>query len=258
MKNYSIKEVALLAGVSVRTLHYYDEVNLLNPLVNQDNKYRVYDDKDIEKLQQILFFKEIGFKIVDIKKILNSPDFDRVDALKSQRDLIYKKVERYMNIISTVEETISSLEKGGHMENKNLFKGLDFDDITKHKEQYKDELEKKYNKNLVEESNRRTSSYSKEKWEEIQNESSTIFNELASNMGNDVSNKAVQDLIYSYHMHIDKYYYPCTKEIYRGLGEMYICDERFTLFYDKVKVGLAKFIKEAIDYYCDDKSQINR
>ena len=253
MKSYSVKEVALLAGVSVRTLHYYDEVDLLKPFVNPDNNYRVYDNKDIEKLQQILFFKELGFKIAEIKNILESPDFDRVDALKSQKDLIYKKVERYMKIIDTVNLTISSLEKGGNMKKENLFKGLDFEEINAHKEKYKKEVKEKYDSKLVDESNKRTSNYSKEKWEEIQSESSAIFNELASLMERDKSDERVQELVADYHKHIDTYFYPCSYDIYKGLGEMYVADERFTDFYDKVKTGLAAFIKEAIDYYVDNQ-----
>lgn len=254
MKNYSIKEVSIIAGVSVRTLHYYDEVKLLSPFVNPDNNYRVYTDSDIEKLQQILFFKELGFKIADIKNILESPDFDRVDALKSQRDLIYKKVDRYMKIINTVEATISSLEKGGeNMKTEKLFEGLDYEEIKAHRDKYKEEVEKKYDSDLVKESNRRTNSYSKEKWEVIQGESSDIFNELAALMDKEVSNDRVQELVKAYHNHIDTYFYPCSLEIYRGLGEMYVADERFTEFYDKVKVGLAAFIKEAIIYYVDNQ-----
>jgi len=251
LKSYSVKEVAMLAGVSVRTLHYYDEVDLLKPFVNQGNNYRVYDDEDIEKLQQILFFKELGFKIAEIKNILGSPDFDRVDALKSQRDLMYKKVERYMKIIDTASETISSLEKGGNMKNENLFKGLDFEEINAHKEQYKKEVNEKYDGKLVGESKKRTSNYSKEKWEEIQSESSAIFNELARLMDEDVSGIRVQELVAAYHKHIDTYFYPCSIQIYKGLGEMYVADERFAEFYDKVKIGLATFIKDAIDYYVD-------
>lgn len=255
MKIYSVKEVAILAGISVRTLHYYDEVNLLKPIVNPDNNYRVYNDADIEKLQQILFFKELGFKIAEIKNILESPEYDRVDALKSQRDLIYKKVDRYMKIINTVESTISSLEKGGdNMKEEKLFEGLDYDEIIEHRDKYKEEVEKKYDSELVKESNKRTASYSKEKWKLIQSESSAIFNELASLMDEDPSNNRVQKLVKDYHKHIDTYFYPCSLEIYRGLGEMYVADERFTEFYDKVKTGLAQFIKDAIIYYVDNQN----
>ncbi|MGB3368238.1 MAG: MerR family transcriptional regulator [Acidaminobacteraceae bacterium] len=253
MESYSVKEVALLAGVSVRTLHYYDEVNLLKPFVNQENKYRIYDNRDIEKLQQILFFKELGFKISEIKNIVDSPDFDRVDALKSQRDLIYKKIDRYMKIVDTVSETISSLEKGENMKKEKLFKGLDFEEINAHKEKYKKEVKEKYDSDLVRESNKRTSKYSKEKWGDIQSESSSIFNKLASLMDKDVSDIGVQKLVTAYHKHIDTYFYPCSYEIYRGLGEMYVADERFTEFYDNVKIGLSAFIKDAITYYVDNQ-----
>ncbi len=254
MKKYSVKELADLANISVRSLHYYDQVGILKPQVNPKNKYRSYGDEDLERLQQILFLKELDFKIAEIKSILDSKEFDRLGALKGQKELVKKKIQRQERIIETIEKTIKDIEGGASMKKEDLFKGLDYEEINAHKEKYKKEVEEKYDPKLVEESNRRTSKYSKEEWTRIQKESSDIFNELASLMDRDVSDKRVHELIASYHKHIDKYFYPCSLELYRGLGQMYVGDERFTDFYDKIKEGLALFIRDAINYYVDNEN----
>ena len=140
VKKYSVKELADLANISVRSLHYYDQVGILKPQVNPKNKYRSYGDEDLERLQQILFLKELDFKIAEIKSILDSKEFDRLGALKGQKELVKKKIQRQERIIETIEKTIKDIEGGASMKKEDLFKGLDYEEINAHKEKYKKEV----------------------------------------------------------------------------------------------------------------------
>jgi DNA-binding transcriptional MerR regulator len=110
MTVYTVKKLASLAGVSVRTLHYYDELGLLKPRYRQENGYRHYDEDSIIRLQQIMFFRELGFSLDEVGKIISHPDFDVLEALRSQRDLLVKKSERLGVLISTVDKTIKRLK----------------------------------------------------------------------------------------------------------------------------------------------------
>lgn len=249
MKTYQISEISKIAGVSKRTLHYYDEVGLLVPITDELSGYRLYCDDDLVRLQQILFFKELGFKLEEIKNILNSESFDRLSALKKQKELMDLKVKRYFEIIDTIDEAIASIEGGNHMSGENMFKALDINEIEEHKKKYEKEVREKYDEDLVKESNRRTSKYSQDDWNMIQKEAHDIFISIADGMSKGPEDAIVQENVKKYHEHIDKYYYPCSIEIFRGLGIMYVEDERFTKYYEDIKVGLAAFMRDAMEYY---------
>lgn len=134
--SYKIKEAAKIAGISVRTLHHYDRIGLLNPASATAAGYRLYTDRDLERLQQALFFKELGFSLQEIKEILDSPSFDRRQALTSQRKLLFAKRKRLVAIISAVEKTIESIEGGSEMSNEEKFAAFDMSEIENHQQKY--------------------------------------------------------------------------------------------------------------------------
>lgn len=250
--SYRIKEAADIAGISVRTLHHYDQFGLLKPAKADSNGYRQYSDEDLERLHQILFFKELGFSLQQTKEILNSPHFDRKTALLDHQKLLTKKRERLNQIIQSVETIIQSMEGRVAMSKKEIFKVFDTSEIEKHRKQYEEEARAKYGESeAYKESEKRTSQYSKEQWEGVAEKGNELFQKIAERMEFGPSDSAVQQMIGAYRQFITDSFYTCTLEIFQGLGELYISDERFTANIDRVKPGLARFLNEAIRIYCD-------
>ena len=252
---YKISEVARLSGVSVRMLHHYDNIGLLIPSDKNDKNYRLYSDEDVKKLYQILIFKELEFSLKEIKNILDDENFDREKALRLQRELIVEKRKRMDNILNSIDEVIDNLEGDKAMSNKD-FKAFSYEEIKKHEEKYKEETEKRYGKSSAyKECNEKTSKYSKNDWENISKEADEIYKKLADLMDRQLEDIEVQDLVDQWRNHISKNYYNCTIDIFRGLALMYVADERFTKNIDKYKDGLAQFLSDAMNVYCDNHSK---
>lgn len=221
--------MADIAGVSVRTLHYYDQIGLLKPKHVSPAGYRLYTDEDLERLQQILFFKELDFDLHDIKAILDDPGFDRYKALIAHKELLIEKKKRLERIIKTVDKTIQSIKGGIKMDEKDMFEGFDMSEIEKHKAKYADEVKKRWgNTDAYRESMEKTSKYTKEDWAKIISRQKELDTKLAALMDKGPADPEVQELISQRRQYITDYFYNCTPEIFRGLGEMYVNDERFT------------------------------
>ena len=251
--SYKIKEVADMVGVSVRTLHHYDKIGILKPESVTPAGYRLYNDGDLERLQQVLFFKELDFSLEEIKEILDNPDFDRKHALKTHRELLIEKKKRLDKIIKSVDKTIDSIEGGIDMNKKEMFEGFDMSEIEAHKEKYAEETKQKYgDSGAYKESMKKTSKYTKEDWARINASNERIYGKIVANMDKGIDNPEVQNAVDELRQEITNNFYNCTIEIFRGLGDLYVNDERFTANIDKHKQGLAKFLSEAMHYYCDN------
>ena len=251
---YKINEVSKLTGVSIRMLHHYDKIGLLSPSKRTDSNYRIYNDEDITRLYQILLFKELEFPLQEIKQILDDNEFNREEALKVQRNLIFEKKKRLERILESIDDTIENL--GGETMSKNNFKAFNYEEVKKHQEKYKEETEKRYgNSDSYKESQEKTSKYSKNDWENIMEEASVIYEELSKLMDKDPSDEKVQELIEKWRNHITTNFYNCTVEIFRGLAFMYVGDERFTKNIDKYGEGLAQFMSDAMIIYCDNRAK---
>ncbi len=247
---YKINEVSKLTGVSIRMLHHYDKIGLLSPSKRSDSNYRLYNEEDILRLYQILLFKELDFSLQDIKQILDDENFDRKEALKVQRQLISEEKKRLERILETIDDTIENL--GGCM-NKNNFKAFD---CEKHQEKYKEETEKRYgNTSAYKESQEKTSKYNKNDWNNIMKEAGVIYEELSKLMDKAPGDKSVQELIEKWRNHITTNFYDCNIKIFRGLALMYVADERFTKNIDTYGEGLAQFMSDAMNIYCDNQNK---
>lgn len=252
--SYKVKEVADIVGISIRTLHYYDEIGLLKPESIGENNYRFYDDNKLERLQQILFFKELDFSLEDIKNILDNPYFDRRIALESHKKLLLKKKERLEKIIKTVEKTIICINGENKMGTEEMFKGFDMKEIDEHKQKYTEEVKQRWgNTDAYKESNSKTSKYNKDDWQRISNEQSLIYKKFVDNMDKGFADSKVQEAVQEWKNNLSKNFYNCTDEILKGLGDMYVNDERFTKNIDKHKEGLSVFLRDAFHYYCNNK-----
>lgn len=251
--HYKIKEVADIVGVSIRTLHYYDQIGLLEPETVSNVGYRLYSVQDLERLQQVLFFKELGFSLKETKEIISSSSFDRKKALQTQKELLIKKKDRIEGIIQSVEKTLQCIEGGIEMDKKEMFKALDMTEIEEHQKKYAEETKQKYgNSDAYKESSKKTSKYTKEDWAKVMARNEEINHKIIANMDKGPADPIVQEGIAELRQHITNSYYNCTVEIFRGLGDLYVSDERFTANIDKNKPGYAKFLREAMHFYCDN------
>ncbi len=236
-----IKEFAEITGVSVRTLHYYDEIGLLKPAcVDEFTGYRYYDESSLLRMQEILFYRELDFSLKSISEILASPDYDKNKALKEQKNLLTLKKERLERLISAID---------GAVKGENVMKAFDNNEFEK----YKAEAKKKWgNTDAYKEHTEKTKNYSADKWNNLAEEMNDILAEFAVCMknGREPDSDEVQSLVKALQNHITENYYLCTNEILAGLGQMYTADERFKNNIDKNADGTAQFISEAVKIYC--------
>lgn len=241
----SVKEFAELTGVSVRTLHYYDEINLLKPAeIDENNGYRFYDKTALERMQEILFYRELDFPLKSICEILSSPDYDKQKALTQQKKLLILKKERLERIISAIDNA---------EESEAIMKALNNNDYEAARKQYESEAKERWGKTeAYKEHTEKTKDYSKDKWQSVTDGLDSIFGEFAECVkdGNAPDSEAAKALTEKLQKHITDNFYTCTNEILSGLGQMYVCDERFTRNIDKHGVGTAEFVNKAIIEYC--------
>ena len=236
-----IKEFADFTGVSVRTLHYYDEIGLLPPAsVDEHTGYRFYNEASLLRMQEILFYRELDFSLKSIGEILSSPQYDRIKALHEQKAMLILKKERLDRLIAAID---------GAMEGENIMKTFDNGEI----EQYKAEALERWGKTeAYGQYAEKTKGYSQDKWQRANDGLDSIFAAFAACMknGENAHSEAAQTLVKELQQHITASYYSCTKEILAGLGQMYVADERFTANIDRHGAGTAAFVSDAIAAYC--------
>lgn len=242
---YTIKKLAKLAGTSVRTLHYYDEIGLLKPEYRGANGYRQYGEKSIIKLQQILFFRELDFTLDEIKAIMAQPDFDAVEALQSHKKLLLKRKERISELLDTIEKTIKNIKGEKLMEIKEYYQGFSDEQIEK----YRDEVKKRWGEKTLKESEDRVKKMGKEKFAEVQKERDRIFRTIADNMDKGADSKIVQDEVAKWRQWLENFHhYP--GEAVLGLGRAYSANPEFAKTFEKYHKDLPAFLTKAIEYYC--------
>lgn len=246
---YTVKQLSDLAGISVRTLHYYDEIGLLHPSRVGANGYRYYDDAALLRLQQILFYREIGLELMQIREILDSPEFDLVSALRSHRNVLADKINRLQNLVSTVDSTIMHLVGGADMNKKRLFQGFS----EEKQKQYEREARLQYGPEKVNESIKRWNSYSKAQQETIKEEGGQNYLDLAKAMkaGKTAESEEVHTILRRWHNNL-RYFYEPTLEILRGLGQLYNTDPEFMAFFQQIDPDLPAYLQETITQYVDD------
>lgn len=240
----TVSKMAEYTGVSVRTLHYYDEKDLLKPSFVSDTGYRYYDESSVERLQEILFFRELDFSLEEIKALLESDGYSRKKALKRQKKILELKQKRLKNIIKLAEKTI----KG---EKTMSFSEFSAEDINEAKEKFAAEVREKWGGTQeYKESLEKSSGRSEEESNIIEKKAREIFDAFAALRGEDPDGTEAQSLVKIWQGHISEYHYKCSKEILSSLADMYTGDERFTKNIDKSGKGTAEFMSKAIKAYC--------
>jgi MerR family transcriptional regulator, thiopeptide resistance regulator len=244
-KNLTVKKLASLAGVTPRTLRYYDRIGLLKPAAVGSNGYRQYGKESILRLQQILFYRELDIPLEVIRDLITRPDFDVVRALQAHRASLQERSKRLDTLVETIDKTIDFLEGKRDMNNEDFFEGW-----TEEKQpEFEQEIRQKYGEHAMDEVID-WNSYPKEKKAVIMAEGEANMQSMAFLMYLPPNSPEVQEAVARWHKHM-KYFYDPSIERMRGLGQMYVDDPRFHAMYEKVRKGLALFMKQAIDVYCN-------
>ena len=243
---YTIKELADIAGVTTRTLRYYDQQGLLPPARIGQNAYRFYDQSSLIRLQQIMFYRELDRPLKDIAEILDHPDFQLVKALEGHQEAIQKKIYQYQKLLKTVQQTIRNIKGVEKMDEKEFFEG--FDETL-----YEEEARERWGSaKEYEQSQRNWSGYSEDQKQKIKNEGKEItFRMVTDDPEAKPDDAGVQHAIADYHRYINQYFYNCDVEYLRGLSDMWIEDPRFAANYDGIREGGAAFVHQAVYIFCD-------
>jgi len=247
---YTIKDIAKIAGISTRTLRYYDEIKLLSPKRISSNGYRIYGKEEVNKLQQILFYREFDIKLENIAELITRNDFDREKALIEHRENLLGKRKQIDDLIQNLDESIEEMKGRTIMKDHDKFKGFKEQKISENEKIYGKEIREKYGDEVIEESNKKYMGQTKEQYEQAETRSKKILSKLYQAMeeGEPASEEA-QEVARLHQEWLMLYWPTYSKEAHRGLAQMYVDDERFTKFYDDGKKGAAEYLKQIIDEY---------
>jgi MerR family transcriptional regulator, thiopeptide resistance regulator len=244
MTRKTVSEVAELTGVTVRALHHYDEIGLVRPVQRTEAGYRLYGAADLERLQLVLFYRELGFPLTEIKELLDASDLDRGQALRHQRELLWAEAHRLARILAAVDEAITAHEKDETMSEEAMFEV--FGDRQR---ELQAEVEQRWGEtDAYRESRRRLAGYTKEDWEELKAESEAIMRRIGEvyRAGAPADSDAAMDAVEAHRVQIDERFYSCSHQMQVQLGEGYVQDPRFTETYESIEPGLTVWVRDAI------------
>ncbi|PWK71850.1 DNA-binding transcriptional MerR regulator [Streptomyces sp. CG 926] len=243
--SYSVGQVAGFAAVTVRTLHHYDEIGLLSPSGRSHAGHRRYDDADLDRLQRILFYRELGFPLDEVAVLLDDPETDQREHLRRQHALLTDRIDRLQQMAKAVEHAMEAKKMGINLTPEEKFEVFgDFDP-----DEHAEEAQRRWGgTDAYKESARRTASYTKEDWQRVQAQAEGINRRFADLLasGAPAECEEAMDLAEEHRGWINGSYYFCTYEVHTCLGEMYVADERFTQYYEAVRPGLAVYVRDAI------------
>jgi DNA-binding transcriptional MerR regulator len=247
---YTIQKLALLAGVSTRTLRYYDEIGILKPARINSSGYRLYGRKEVDVLQQILFYRELGLHLDGIKEVMAAPDFNELEALGEHREMLLEKRKQLDALIFNVEKTIMFKERKMIMSDQEKFEGFKDRLIEENERTYGKEIREKYGDERVDFSNSRLKNATKEELAGAEQLGEDVLETLFQAYQNgDPAGELAQKAADLHRQWLSFYWGSYSKEAHAGLAQMYVDDERFTAYYDKKQPGLTKFLRDAVVIY---------
>lgn len=252
---YTVQKLGQLAGVSTRTLRYYDEIGILKPARLNSSGYRIYGPAEVDRLQQILFYRELEVSLEDIKAILTSPSFDGAKALREHREKLLAKRKQLELLIHNVEKTIALTEGRITMSDKERFEGFKQQLVDENEKKYSKEVREKYGDEVVDKSNTKLKNMTQEEYNEITRLENEVNETLhAAFQTGDPSGELAQKAADLHRQWLSFYWDGYTKEAHAGLAQMYVDDERFKAYYDKKQPGIAEFLRDAILVYTGKKN----
>ena len=251
MMEYTIQKLANLANISTRTLRYYDEIDLLKPARINSSGYRIYGQSEVDRLQQILFYRELGVGLHEIKEIIMNPTFDEMQALMLHHQKLLEKRKQLDQLIETVNLTIQSRNGGIKMSDKQKFEGFKQRLVEENEEKYGQEIRQKYGNDVINASNKQFENLSEKQYEEMTDLAYAILATLEEAMETkNPGSELAQKLAKMHHQWLTYTWPSYSKEAHAGLAQMYVADERFTAYYDdRIKPGATQFLKDAILIY---------
>ncbi|QHW32518.1 MerR family transcriptional regulator [Paenibacillus rhizovicinus] len=247
---YTVQKLGRLAGISTRTLRFYDEIGILKPARTNSSGYRIYGQAEVDKLQQILFYRELGVNLDQIKAIVTDPSFDGAAALRQHRDRLLDKRKQLDALIGNVERTIASAEGRTDMSDQEKFEGFKQRMIDENEQKYGKEAREKYGDDAVNKSNAKLKGMSQERHERLNRLTQEVKDTLADafrtgDPASELAQKAADLHRQWLTFHWDGY----SKEAHANLAQMYVDDERFTAYYDEKQPGTAVFLRDAVHIY---------
>jgi len=253
---YTVQKLSRMAGISTRTLRYYDEIGILRPARINSSGYRIYGTSQVDTLQQILFYRELGISLDNIKDIITNSSFDSAEALKEHLGKLLSKKEQLEILIANVEKTIAASEGRISMSDKEKFEGFKQKMIDENEEKYGSEIREKYGKETINESNKKMKNMTKDEYEKIQKLSEEVNEALRLAFENgDPAGELSQKACELHKEWLLKFWPKYSKEAHMGLAQMYVDDERFTKYYDKIAPGCAVFLRDAMRIYTGIEKQ---
>ncbi len=245
---FTVKQLCKLAGVTPRTLHYYDQIGLLKPTQVGENGYRYYGEESLLRLQQILLYRQLDLPLEDIRRILDRPDFDVLRALESHKQELHKRIARMQRLAATVDDTILHLKGKKTMSQKQLFAGFS----EEQQAAYEKEAMQLYDPEVVKASNRKWKAYPQAEKERILAEGNAIYEVIVQAMPKGPESPEAQAGVERWHHHQQNFWSPSDEQLL-GLGELYNKDPRFKANFDKIDPHLAEFMQAAIKVYVDKR-----
>ena len=248
--DYTVKMLGKLAGISTRTIRYYDEIGLLKPARINSSGYRIYGKEQVERLQQIMFYRELGVDLKTVKNIITSTSFDPIEALIKHRQELLERRKQLDQLISNVETTLEHKKRGINMRDQERFEGFKQKLMDENEQKYGKEIREKYGEDVINQSNQKLMNMTKEKYEEYERLGKKVIDVLKEAMQtNDPSGELAWKAADLHKQWLSYTWSSYSKEAHAGLGQMYVEDERFKKYYDQNQPGMASFLKEAIQSY---------
>jgi DNA-binding transcriptional MerR regulator len=247
---YTVQKLGQMAGISTRTLRYYDEIGILKPARINSSGYRIYGQEEVDRLQQILFYRELEVSLENIKEMVTDPKFDGVKALREHREKLLEKRQQLDLLITNVEKSISSTERRIMMTDQEKFEGFKQKIIDDNEKKYGKEIREKYGEDAVNKSNQKMKNMTPEQHEKMTKLTEEVLSTLyAAFETGDPANELAQKAADLHRQWISFYWDSYSKEAHAGLAQMYVDDERFTAYYDKQQPGAAEFLRDAVFIY---------
>lgn len=242
---HTVGSVAKAAGITVRTLHHYDALGLVSPSGRSAAGYRLYEQSDVERLQEVLFFRELGLGLEEIRSALRDSATNRLAILQTQKEALLDRRLRLEGVIAAVDQAIEFETEGRAMNKEEMLEVFGGFDPAEHQA----EVEERWGAgDAFKTASRRTKGYSKDDWKEIKAEETAITKAFGALLvsGSPAASEEGADLAERHRQHIDRSFYPCSPAMHLALGDMYVADGRFSEYWEEVESGLAEYVREAI------------
>jgi MerR family transcriptional regulator, thiopeptide resistance regulator len=245
MSEYTVGDVARLSRVSVRALHHYDEIGLLAPSGRSDAGYRLYSGADLERLRQIMFYRELGFGLEQIAQMLASPNAGVDDHLRRQHRLLRERLTRTQALLEAIEYEMEARSMGISLSREEQFEIFGTEVVEEHMQEA---AERWGETDAFKESQRRSAAYTKEDWIEIKRQADENIQGFtdAIKAGEPADGPVAMDLAEAHRQHIARWFYDCSPELHKSLAELYVSDRRFSEPWEKLAPGFSQYVHDAI------------